>query len=228
MVKRMTSASERWLGWRDPERLLWFRWVLANGVGEVIGLSLAGVVGVLLLDATAGPHGKLIFAVVLVGVGTLEGVIVGVAQWIVLREPFPVISARQWVGATAVGAFIAWMLGMFPSLLFATDPAAAPTTEPSLLVVLVLAGALGIVGGLVLSAVQWIVLRSHVTRAWRWLPANAFAWAVAMPIVFLSASVPPTGTSRATMALLIFITALVAGLVVGAIHGLMLVKFTQA
>jgi ELWxxDGT repeat protein len=48
-----------------------------------------------------------------------------------------------------------------------------------------LAMALGVVAGPILGLAQWTVLRGLVSGAGRWLWANALAWAVGMPVLYI-------------------------------------------
>lgn len=217
-----------WLHWSDDERRLWRRWTIANGVGEVVGLGLVGVVGVVLAAGLAdGGIGPIALAALLVGLGTVEGAVVGYAQWRAMRGAFRSLDARSWVGATAAGAFVAWTVGVAPSTLGAVGTPSGGPAEPPLPVVLGLASLLGIVAGVLLSGAQWLVLRRHATTAWWWLPANAVAWAVGMPVVFAGASAIPAGPPDAASVLVVLATAGAAGLVVGAIHGVVLVRLAR-
>src|SRR3712207_8569653 len=85
--------------------------------------------------------------------GTLvEGTVVGTAQWLVLRRPFPAMKWRAWALATAAGAFVAWTLGMLPSILLSAgaDTGSSAPTEPSDAVVYGLAALIGLVAGTIL------------------------------------------------------------------------------
>lgn len=220
----MTTSA--WFDWTVGERRLWRRWTLANGVGEVVGLGVTGLAGVVLAAAVGvdeGPGGSLLVAAVLIGLGTVEGGIVGYAQWRAMRGAFPGIDARGWTAVTATGAFAAWTLGVLPGTLGSAGTPAGPPVEPSAALVLLLAALLGATAGLVLSGAQWLHLRDHATAAWRWLPANAAAWAVGMPVVFAGASLVPAGPPGVVAAVVVLGTAGAAGLVVGAIHGVALV-----
>jgi hypothetical protein len=59
----------------------------------------------------------------------------------------------------------------------------APAPEISDTLVYLLAAAMGLVLGPVLGVPQWWVLRRHVAHAWWWIPANAAAWALGMPVI---------------------------------------------
>lgn len=193
-----------------------------RGLGTAFGIGVAlfpylQAPGFLVALATAG---------VAVLAGTLvEGTVVGTAQWLVLRRPLPGMRWRAWVLATAVGAFVAWTLGMLPSTLLSTVSAtqSSAPTEPSNSVVYGLAALMGLVAGAVLGTPQWLVLRRHVPRAALWIAANALAWAPGMVMAFVAANLL-FATGIGISAVVLAIAALAAiGTVVGAIHGLVLI-----
>ncbi|NJN55509.1 MAG: hypothetical protein HC804_12590 [Anaerolineae bacterium] len=211
---------------------IWRQWVAANSLAEVIGLGGSALIGALLfqwLGETA--VSTLILAVVMILCGTfMEGVLVGLLQWHVLQRPFPSMSRTSWVRATAVGAAVAWTLGMIPSTVMnlTADTSSTPPTEPSNLVVYGLAAAMGLLLGPILALPQWTVLRHYVKSAGWWIPANSLAWAGGMIIVFMGTSlIPPEGITPG-IALLLLVTLAVAGAVVGAVHGLALVWFLRS
>jgi hypothetical protein len=81
--------------------------------------------------------------------------------------------------------------------------------------------------GAILAIPQWRVLRRHVRGAGWWLPANALAWAVAMPLIFVAAGLPlPDGGILPLLAVAMAVIA-GAGALVGAIHGAVLVRLTR-
>jgi hypothetical protein len=210
---------------------LWRRWVIANAVGELVGLGAVAMAGAALLQlfaATLTSFASLAGAGVMILLGTCEGLIVGLAQWLVLRRPFPALSRRAWVLASALGALVAWTLGMLPSTLLdlgANAEAAAPA-EISDALMYTLAAAMGAVLGPILGLPQWLALRHHTHHAAWWIPANAAAWALGMPVVFVGASSAPAGGLLELVATGL-LTAAAAGAVVGAIHGLTIVWLAQ-
>jgi hypothetical protein len=205
--------------------------VSANALGELVGLGVAAAAGFVLMqlfEASFGALASLAGAGVMIVLGTFEGLVVGLAQWLALRRPFPTMSRRTWVLASAVGAFVAWTLGMIPSTLidFGADAGAAPPAEMSDTLMYTLAAAMGAVLGPILGVPQWLALRRHVRHAAWWVPANAAAWALGMPVVFIGASSAPTGGLPGLVATG-GLTAAAAGAVVGAIHGLALLWLAQ-
>lgn len=206
----------------------WSAWVGANAVGELVGLAIPAAVAVTWAQA-AHPSGRtamVAFAAAMIVAGTLEGTIIGYAQWRVLRSALPAGRACSWIGWTALGAGIAWTLGMIPSTLLhdATRTGAAPPPELNWLVKYSLAALLGAALGPMLGVTQWVVLRRHMARAAWWIPANALAWAVGMPIVFVGAGHAPHGIGLASLITAGAVTLSLAGAVVGAIHGFVLLR----
>jgi hypothetical protein len=228
----LDSATPRGWDWG-----LWRRWVGANALAEFVGLGGSFlVVGVMLTLVSGETVGSvLLVAGVSILLGTfLEGVLVGLLQWSVLRCALPDLPRRSWVLATAAGAFVAWMLGMLPSTILSlgqsaasTTAAAAPMPEPPVGIILLLATAMGFVLGPVLSAAQWVVLRRYVRRAGWWIPANGLAWSVGMTLVFVGTTFIPSGPVYAWVIALLLGCVLAAGAAVGAIHGLALIWLIQ-
>jgi hypothetical protein len=208
---------------------LWGRWILANSVGELVGLGATFAIGVGLfsgLAETAGVFPTILTAVLMTSAGALEGAVVGLAQWLAMHASLPQLPRWSWVRATIVGALIAWFFGSVP-MTIASVSAAAPqevAQEPPAGAVLLLASAMGLVAGLVLSLIQWRVLREHVEQAWQWLPANSIAWAAGMPIVFAAIDGAQRMPSLAGGIGVMVVSLAITGAVVGAIHGVVLVS----
>jgi hypothetical protein len=207
---------------------LWLRWVLANSAAETVGLGAAFGIGSLLFPYLNAPG--ILVALVTVAVAVLagtiiEGTVVGTAQWLVLRRPLPAMRWRAWVMATALGAFVAWTLGMLPSTLMSagSESGGSTSSEPRAAMVYGLAALMGLVAGTILVTPQWLVLRRHVRRAAIWIAANALAWVPGMVLAFVAADFIFSAGIRMTTVVLAIATLVAIGAVVGAIHGLALV-----
>ena len=98
---------------------LWLRWVGANALAELLGLGATFGVGVFLFTRMGEPQGPAAIGMLLLmtASGVLEGTIVGLLQWAVLRRPFPQVTRRAWLAATLIGALVAWFLGSLPATL---------------------------------------------------------------------------------------------------------------
>jgi hypothetical protein len=80
----------------------------------------------------------------------LEGVVVGAAQEFVLRQRLTRLRRWSWILATAIGAGLAWMLGMVPSTVMAlsSSESTSPSSgEPTAVVTALLAAGLGLAAG---------------------------------------------------------------------------------
>ncbi|SRR6266516_1289779 len=217
-IVQKTSAEWDWK--------LWFQWILANAVSETVGLGTTLLIGAFLLVNAEPTIGALTAAALGVLAGTvIEGSIVGTAQWLVLRHPLKRLRWHVWALATALGACVAWTLGMIPRTLVFTAPesgAAAPG-EISDLMIYTMAAAMGIALGAILGGSQWLALRRHVPKAGWWIPANALAWMLGMVVVFLGTSFIPAEGITMPVALILLLFVVAAGAVVGAAHGLVLI-----
>jgi hypothetical protein len=87
-----------------------------------------------------------------------------------------------------------------------------------------LAAGLGFALGPLLGAPQALVLRRYATRTSRWILANALAWATGMPLVFAGAGHVPAEAGPGPIVALAALTCLTTGIVVGAVHGVVLVR----
>jgi hypothetical protein len=211
---------------------LWQRWVVANALGEMVGLGLTFGVGALYFTQFGDPRG-LVFVLasfaVAVASGAIEASVVGLAQWWAMHPWFPRVTQRAWWLATLFGALAAYVFGYLPSTIInlseqsAAGAQAAPMVEPPQWVVLLLAAGMGAAAGVFLSFTQWLVLRKQVGRASIWIPANMLAWAAGMPAIFWSVDMAQRGQPLWQAILIMAAALLVAGGVVGAIHGAFLV-----
>lgn len=209
-------------------RGFYLHWIGANAVGEALGLGTTFALGVLVAPMLGGDsHVATVLAGALAAVllGTLlEGVVVGAFQAQALHRRLPGVARREWIVATAIGAGLAWLLGMVPSTIMSLiDHGEAartgPPAEPSMLVQLGLATALGLVLGPVLALPQLRVLRPQVVHARRWIGANALAWATGMPVIFVGMDRLPWESGGLPLFAGLFVVAALAGAVVGAVHG---------
>lgn len=211
-------------------KMFYRSWILANAAGEALGLGTTFALGVWLapkLGSVQAVDAVLTAGVAAVLLGTLlEGIVVGACQARVLRDAWPALGPRAWIIATALGAGAAWLLGMIPSTVMSladvqpgSGAAASGASEPAAIVKWLMAALLGFLLGPVLAVAQLFVLRRHVTRAGRWIAANALAWTIGMPAIFVGMELLPWETGGWTLIAGLYIVSGVAGAIVGAIHG---------
>lgn len=98
--------------------------------------------------------------------GRLEGACLGLAQWLALRRVFPRLPLRHWATATALGAALAWVIGMGAG-------SHAPSLPPPAPVLAAIVVAAGLVLGGLLGAAQALALRRHIAGVGRWILASA-------------------------------------------------------
>ena len=70
---------------------------------------------------------------------------------------------------------IVWFIGSIPMTIasLSAQGQQQAAQEPETTVMLLMASAIGLVVGLILSVAQWRVLRRYAAKAWQWLPANS-------------------------------------------------------
>lgn len=203
-------------------------WVAANAVGEGLGLGLGALAAV---PAQAWLETRLpalvAAAVAATGFAVVEGLVVGAAQGVVVHRLAPRVSVRRWVAATMVGGWVAWLAVTVPFALGAGgDTGASAQAEPPLWVQLAVMALAGLAAGPVLGVPQALALRVGVARPWRWVWANAKAWAVGLPVVQLVAGGMPQTWPVPVMVAVGLAALCLAGGVVGLVHGPTLLRLT--
>lgn len=144
------SGATRDIGW---SYLGW--WMLA-----FLGFPPGGLLAIEVVGSIDGPASAAM-------AGALAGVVIGTAQWLVLRRYLGV--GARWIAATAVGLAGGNALG---ALL--TD---AGTAVDDLIVT-------GLAAGVAVGISQWSVLRSSIPAAHLWVIAVALAWAIGWTVTW--------------------------------------------
>lgn len=162
---------------------VWVRWV---ALGEFTGFLLPSAVGV---ATVLGGVPQLAQSALLVLAGAGEGAVLGAAQAHVLVPRWPGLGRRRWVGATAAGAAVAWTIGMLPATL------GERLTGVPLVVLVPVAGLLGVALLLSIGLAQYAVLRHLVPSPHRWVGVTALAWLVGLAAVFAVMGSVPSGTA---------------------------------
>ena len=212
---------------------LFQRWTLANALAELFGLGLTFVITGLVfakLDSQGTVTSIILTFVFAVLSGGVEATVVGLAQWWAMNPWFPMIGRFDWWRGAMIGALVAYVLGYLPSTLMSMGEAtsqSAPMEEPAQWIVLLLAAGMGAIGGAVLSFAQWLELRGKVQGAGIWMPANMLAWAFGMPVIFWGVDMAFKMAALWQSVLVMAGSLLVAGAVVGAVHGAFLVRLAN-
>jgi hypothetical protein len=179
---------------------LWFAWTMATTLGMLLGyLPAAFVVG------------EIEYGIARVFVPLLAGLLIGLAQWLVLRGY--VTDSRDWILYHAGGWVAGYAIG-----LFAVDALAGVP----------FGGLLGfILFGVIVAVFQWPVLRREIPNLLPWILANVIGWTLAAFVSQLAAgaffqSEPASqgGTNLFTSTLIVVG---ITGLIGGAITALALI-----
>lgn len=200
-----------------PSRLSWIGLCAAAETVGMAASALAAKAG--LLPGVTAPAA---FSLVVAG-GVLGGTALGAAQATGLRRVLDPPGRRAWLLVTLLVAGIGWAAASVPSVPSSGDGGEAD--PPAALVVLGGAG-LGAVMGAVLGGAQALVLRGRVRHPWRWVEADAVAWAPAMAVVVVGASLPSATWPVIAYAAVGAATGLVAGAVLGVVSGWFLPSLT--
>ncbi len=205
------------------------RWTMATAAGELASFIVPGLVGAVIFQAVGERPSALVAVgavLAMAASGSVEGGVLGLAQWLVLRRELPAMPARAWIAATAAAAIVAWAIGtaivvaVVPAL--RGDGAGQSAADPGAAFQIAAGAGLGLALGAMMGAAQWLVLRQHVMRAGWWVLASALGWAVGMAIAFLGGGALPAGASLVVIGLVIFASGTAMGAAVGAITGVTL------
>jgi hypothetical protein len=198
---------DQWNSWG-----LWERWIFATSIAEILGIAIVGVVSI-----AVSRFGYIQGTFTLVG--TLEGIILGFAQWLILRRY--IHHSTRWIIATVIGGLFAWFTGLTISALMAIVFASASDTTKTLIFLkgLVLLGAFL---GTIIGFCQWLVIKNQIRFSMWWIVANAIAWALGLFIAYLGAGLVEESFTLRT-ALITAATGTAMGAVIGGITGVFLV-----
>jgi hypothetical protein len=170
---------------------LWLGWMLATALGLIIGYLPSSLF-----------INQLDLGLVRVIVPLLAGVLIGLAQWLVLRNY--VTDCSDWVLHLAASWVLGYTLG--------------------LLVVDLLAGTFmgAILGyalfGVIIALFQWPVLHREIPRIWVWVLANVVGWVLGTmlsQLVLAALFGNNPGNPVAFTVVNMAVTGLVAGLITG-------------
>lgn len=154
----LMPAGSKYVGWR-----LWLWWMLTSSVGWVLGLAAGLAVGFALGGTVSAIASQSAFGAVL-------GASIGMLQWVVLRRQ--ISGAGWWVLATAVG------MGVGFALIRAVTLQTSAVLGGGPLYGLVNGGLVGTLVG----AMQWLVVRSQISRAGWWVLASALGAGVGLAL----------------------------------------------
>ncbi|HEY9641587.1 MAG TPA: hypothetical protein V6C57_13950 [Coleofasciculaceae cyanobacterium] len=197
---------------------LWEEWVVAMAIAELVGIGMIAIARIAI-----HPVDRVGMIASLHIVGLLQGIVLGLAQWLVLRHYIQHVG--KWVLVTAIAALIAWLIGIQAIVImaFSTSLNIDLTAGMRTTVLLREAFLLGAWVGGVMGFAQWLVLKAHIRRAVLWIMVNALAWALGLSVAFIGARLIQSHPFNLKTALMGAITGLTMGAVVGAITGIALI-----
>ncbi len=172
-------------------------WTLATTAGMLLGYLPAALV-----------IGEVEYGIARVFVPLLAGLLIGLAQWLVLRGYLT--DCRDWILYQAGGWVVGYALGLFIVDLLAGSA---------------LGGVVGfILFGAIVAVFQWPVLRREIPQLWLWILANVVAWTLGAYVsqsvaaaFFQSNPASQGGASLFTSALIgVGITGLIGGAITAA------------
>jgi hypothetical protein len=147
------------------------RWVACTIAGEAAGFTVAAA-----LAATQDLSHMPEFAILL-GVGALEGALLGRGQAMAMsRLQLPTAILRLWPVATSVAAVMAWSIGLIPGSLHRMGWSSWSSWLLAALLVLVLLASI--------PTAQFMLLRTALPTAGRWVRFNAVAWMLGLSWTF--------------------------------------------
>jgi hypothetical protein len=219
---------------RRPGIGLWAAWLAANVLALLVavGLSVAAVWAIMtivlggeevLLDE------RLIAGLAIVAAGTtVSALVVGIAQWRVLRRVFWLMKRGDWLAATAVAMGLVWLLGAAPfavRMIVEETELGESVTLPDLggVPVAWLGAAVGIIAGTIIGSAQRVVLKRHIGGARWWVPAHIIGWSLGLMVASQARDVLTAGKPLMETAPLVAGQLAMAAAIVGAVNGFVLV-----
>lgn len=196
------------------------RWVVLCALGEGLGIAAAVLWygAVMLTLGEPEPLGARLAVWGLVALAAVpEALVLGGFQAWGLKPAVPDLRVGRWIAATVVPGLIGWGAGGFVPL-FVAGPSDGPAVavEPPLAAILLYAAAFGALAGLLFGACQSLALPRGRRDRLAWIAANAAGWVVALPLIYLGATI---GADTESLPLRVLAWA-GGGLAAGAVIGL--------
>lgn len=170
---------------KKPSFVLFEKWVLANLIAKLLGLGIIPFVGTIF-----SINNNQNLQIVLILVGLFQGLILGVAQWFVLRRYMR--NSIWWLLATILGCLFGWLLVSFVIALALFTMAIAQKELDSITIlfgVIWLATTVGILVGLPQALILLTSLRVKFYKAVWWMNVNALAWIIRLFLVFAASGI---------------------------------------
>jgi hypothetical protein len=198
------------------------KWVFANFIAELLGLGIIAFVG-----KKFPTYDNQNSQIVLILQGVFQGLILGIAQWLVLRRYMR--NSIWWILATIIGCFFGWLLVLFVSAIAlftmaVTQKELDPIT--AFLGVIWLGTAVGTLIGLPQGLVLLTSLKVKFHKVVWWMNVNALAWILRLFLLFCTLSTTSNTASVSTV-FMMFGTEILFVLIYSVITGVVLVNLLQ-
>lgn len=191
--------------------LLW--WVIWVTLGLALGFIVPSAASFTAVVDGRDATGQ--FVSTIIG-GAVQGGILGFAQAFALRKTAAKLPMRRWIGITAIGALIAWIVGMIPGTYLKLD-----ATTPAALIVLLAFALFAVVA---MPSAQFVILRGtklgKIGRVGRWIPITAVAWTVGIAWLLLAAPLVQDSADLMSLVGLYTVAGLLLALTISFITGL--------
>ena len=197
---------------------LWERWVLASTIAQILGWIVIAYFS----QAIDEFSNENTYQVLLL-IGTVEGFLLGFAQWLVLRRY--IRHASFWIFLTILGALLSWFMGLTVSVVIGLFYAANLHQTITTLVKEI--ALLGAAIGTVIGYAQWLILKIANKKAIWWVGANAFAWSLGLVVAFIGAGINKSSEFSIHPPLVTAATGAAMGIVISSITGIVLVWLLQ-
>ena len=203
--------------------VLFEKWVLVNFIAELLGLGIIAFV-----DTIFPVHNNQNLQLVLILAGVFQGLILGFGQWLVLRRY--IRNSIWWILATTIGWLLGWLVILFVRAI-ALFTIAVTQKEfdfvTSLLGVIWLGTAAGMLIGLAQAIVLRFCLKVKFHKVVWWMNANALIWALRFFLTFIVSSIMPNRFSLSTGLMILGMEGVMA-VVCSGITAIILIYLLQA
>lgn len=213
---------------------LWLKWTINCALGELLGIGIAGAIAFGVNGIIGEPQtisSKILVLFFMLVAGFIEGFMLGIFQWTVLKNKFQKIPKNKWIFYTILVAVLGWFFGMLPSLFFISPDATSNNAQSSdfdnPIIFALLSMGTGITLGAVFGLFQWFVLKHYAQKAYLWILANSLGWGLGLGWIYIFASLPSENTTLLTNITLGILGGLFAGLSVGGVTGLFFIKLKE-
>lgn len=150
--------------------------------------------------------------------GLVEGIVLGSLQALFLRHLYPRLSVPAWVVLTTLLAIFGWATGSAIPIFGTFD--GQERVEPPLQLVIGFASFFGLLIGALFGGVQMIAFRRAAFHSHWWIIVNAAGWAIALPVIYLAASLPDQSSPIWQIIGAGLASGIIAGVLLGAVTGL--------